>query len=71
MSETPEPTTSASLEGAYLKQEVFLVPAHPFPGSALEADTHAEIQTILNLLYAMLACGMDSYTIKARIMANE
>lgn len=71
--EPTEPETVQALpEGAWvLKPETFMVPTSPFPGSDLDRQTHAEVQQIITLIYAMLACGMDSYTIKARIMVNE
>jgi len=73
MSETPQLETAQELpDGArVLKPETFLVPTSPFPGSELERAVHADVQQIITLIYAMLACGMDAYTIKARIMVNE
>lgn len=71
MSNTPE-QVFALPEGAWvLKPEVFLVPGTPFPGSDLDRQTHAEVQQLVTLIYAMVACGMDFYTIKARLLATD
>lgn len=71
-----ESATSESVqalpEGAWvLKPETFLVPTSPFPESDLDRQTHAEVQQIVTLIYAMVACGMDFYVIKVRILGIE
>ena len=71
MSEKTE-TVQALPEGAWvLKPEIFLVPTSPWPDSDLDRQIHAEVQQIVTLIYAMIACGMDFGIIKARILVIE
>ena len=72
MSDTPAPETARALpEGAWvLSEEAFLVPSHAFAESDHHRMVHAEVQQIVTLIYAMLDCGMDFYTIKARILGT-
>lgn len=70
---TDTPEQAAALpQGAWaLTPEAFLVPTSPFPDSDLHRAVHGEVQQIITLIYAMLDCGMDAYTIKARILGVE
>jgi hypothetical protein len=69
----PEPELVRALpEGAWVLQEsIFLVPTSPWPGSDQERAVHGEVQQIITLIYAMLACGMDMYTIKTRLLGID
>jgi len=68
---TPD-VVQAQPEGApFLVPETFLVPTHPFPDSDHQRMIHGEVQKLITLIYAMLDCEMDLYTIKARILGTE
>jgi len=68
MSNAAEQVTALP-EGAWvLTEAVFLVPTHPFPESDHERFVHGQVQQIVTLVYAMLACGMDISTINERIL---
>lgn len=48
-----------------LATDTFFVPPSPFT----DETVHAEIQQLLDLIYAMLACGCDFETLKMRLLA--
>jgi len=59
-------------EGAWvLTKEAFLVPSAPYPGTDLHRQIHADVQQIVTLIYAMLDCGMDMYTLKMRLLGTD
>jgi hypothetical protein len=65
-------TVQALPEGGWvLSPSTFLVPTSPFPASDLDRQIHGEVQQVITLIYAMLACGMDMYTIKLRVLGTE
>lgn len=66
------PITTAPPDGAWvLTESAFVVPTNQYPDSDLDRQIHADVQQIITLVYAMLACGMDMYTIKTRLLGVE
>lgn len=59
-------------EGAWvLGPQMFLVPTAPVELGDQQRRIHAEVQQMITLIYAMLDCGMDTYTLKLRLLGTD